>query len=967
MTEVFRFAALGVGAGALYALAAVGLVLVHRGSGVVNFAQGAMGMVGAYVYFEGRGGDLPDALSVVLGLLAAAVLGALFHLLILRRMRGASGLARIVATLALLVVLQSVAVLRYGDLPKVIPSMLPIEPVSVLGAQIGRDRLYILAIVVVLTAALWAVYRFTRFGVATSAVAENSRSAAALGVSPDLIGAANWAIGAALGALAAILLAPITGLGPANLTYLVIPVLAAAVVGRFASFPITLAAGLVIGIGQSEVTRYVTAPGLATAIPFVLVAVVLLARGRTTAGKGDSFGRMPRLGAGRPHRLATGVAVLAAVVCVWWLLPAAWVNAFGLQMIVAIILMSFVVVTGYAGQVSLVQIGFAGVGALMTAWLVADHGWPFWLAALAGVVAVVPVGIVVGLGGLRTRGVHLAILTLGLAISLEAVVFGNPRYTGGVEGYHVGDIRVFGLAVDALTYPKRYASLVLAVLVVVALAIVNLRRSRAGRRLIAVRTNERAAAALGISVVGAKLYAFVLGGMIASLGGILLAFHDPVPSFGAFAGLQSVTALQNAVLGGVGATTGPLMGSSFAPGTLGQQIFSFLGAKVALYLALASGVGLLFMLTSAPDGLVFLRHRADDRLRALVAARLPRRPAGLQPRARRAATHASESATSESPTSESATSESPTSGVGGAGQAGSREQHRVPSLALELRRVSVRFGGVVALRELSLRVRPGEVVGLIGPNGAGKSTTIDAITGFTTLAGGEVHLGETRIDGWGRERRARAGLGRSFQSLELFEDLTVLENLQSACDRRDSLAYVTNLVVPDRGRLTPAGWAAVADFGLEPFLDTPVQDLGYAHRRMLAVARAVAGGHSVLLLDEPAAGLGDAQTRELGAVLRRLADERGMAVFLVEHNVDMVLRTCDRVYALDFGVLIGAGTPAEISGTPAVVDAYLGTARFRADEARPASDGPGDSLRPEPDGVGDAVREETPEPARGTA
>lgn len=652
MTEVFRFAALGVGAGALYALAAVGLVLVHRGSGVVNFAQGAMGMVGAYVYFEGRGGDLPDALSVVLGLLAAAVLGALFHLLVLRRMRRASGLARIVATLALLVVLQSVAVLRYGDLPKVIPSMLPIEPVSVFGAQIGRDRLYILAIVVVLTAALWAVYRFTRFAVATSAVAENSRSAAALGVSPDLIGAANWAIGAALGALAAILLAPITGLGPANLTYLVIPVLAAAVVGRFASFPITLAAGLVIGIGQSEVTRYVTAPGLATAIPFVLVAVVLLARGRTTAGKGDSFGRMPRLGAGRPHRLATGVAVLAAVACIWWLLPAEWVNAFGLQMIVAIILMSFVVVTGYAGQVSLVQIGFAGVGALMTAWLVADHGWPFWLAALAGVLTVVPVGIVVGLGGLRIRGVHLAILTLGLAISLEAVVFGNPRYTGGVEGYHVGGIRVFGLAVDALTFPKRYASLVLVVLVIVALAIVNLRRSRAGRRLIAVRTNERAAAALGISVVGAKLYAFVLGAMIASFGGILLAFHDPVPSFGAFAGLQSVTALQNAVLGGVGATTGPLVGSSFAPGTLGQQIFSFLGAKVALYLALASGVGLLFMLTSAPDGLVFLRRRADDRLRALVADRLPRRLSGFQPRARRATTPASESATFESATSE---------------------------------------------------------------------------------------------------------------------------------------------------------------------------------------------------------------------------------------------------------------------------------------------------------------------------
>jgi sulfate-transporting ATPase len=273
----------------------------------------------------------------------------------------------------------------------------------------------------------------------------------------------------------------------------------------------------------------------------------------------------------------------------------------------------------------------------------------------------------------------------------------------------------------------------------------------------------------------------------------------------------------------------------------------------------------------------------------------------------------------------------------GVREGGVREQHRVVPKTLELKNVSVRFGGVVALHELSLQVRPGEVIGLIGPNGAGKSTTIDAITGFVSSARGEVHLGDDRIDGWTRERRARAGLGRSFQSLELFDDLTVLENLQTACDRRDSAAYITNLVVPDHSELTPAARAAIADFGLEPYLQMKVSDLGYAHRRMLAVARAVAGGHSTLLLDEPASGLGDVQTQNLGTAIRRLANERGVGVFLVEHNIDMVLRTCDRVYALDFGVLIGSGTPAEIRKNPAVIEAYLGTSRFHAGESEEES------------------------------
>ena len=224
---------------------------------------------------------------------------------------------------------------------------------------------------------------------------------------------------------------PITGLGTANLTYLVIPVLAAAVVGRFSSFPLTVVAGLAIGVAQSEVTRYVTAAGLGHGGSVHPRHDRPAARGKRVAGKDEKFGRMPRLGDGRIRPLAILIAGGITLLCIWVLLPDNWVNALQAQMLAAVVLMSFVVVTGYAGQLSLMQLGFGGIGALVSGWLVASHGWPFEVAIVAGILTAIPIGVVVGLAGVRTRGVNLAILTLGLAISLEAVVFGNPTLTGG--------------------------------------------------------------------------------------------------------------------------------------------------------------------------------------------------------------------------------------------------------------------------------------------------------------------------------------------------------------------------------------------------------------------------------------------------------------------------------------------------------------------------------------------------------
>ena len=898
MSQVFQFAVIGLGAGSLYAIAAIGLVLVFRGSRVVNFAQGAMGMMAAYVFYElHQNWHLSVVLAIPAGLLVSGALGAAFYYFEIRQLKDASNLIKIVATLALFVIAQEVINLVFGAQPRTVNSSLPTSSVTILGASIGEDRLWIFGIVIVLTVVLWAIYKYTTFGLATTAVAENPTAAATLAISPDVVAAANWFIGAALGGLAAILLVPITTLSAENLSLIVIPILAAAVIGGFSSFPITTIAGLVLGIAQSEVTRYVSTPGWDTAVPFIAVTLILFFRGRRVAGRGEFFGKLPSVGSGRtaPYLLILGSGV--SLLCIWIVFPYDWLVAFEYQLVFAIIITSLVVVTGYCGQISLAQMAFAGVGGLIASWLYSTYHVDFLVALLAGVVAVVPAAVVVALAGVRTRGVALAIVTLGLAFSLEAIIFTNTQFTGGPEGFVTDDPHLLGLPVGGLEYPARFATLTLVLLVLIGLAVANLRRGRAGRRLIAVRTNERAAAAMGISVAGAKVYAFALGGMIAAIGGVLLCFFLGAPDFTNFVGITSITFAESGVLGGVGHLGGPLVASSYQPDTLGPQIFSFLGGNVAIWLAIAGAAALLITLPRFPDGLAPLIERASTRWLGPLRARFSRRQAPSL--------------------------ESLTSGVA----------QPPASTLLRLNEVSVTFGGTKALHGLSLEVRSGEVVGLIGPNGAGKTTAIDAITGFVQPSGGQIVLGDVDISGWGPEKRSRAGLSRSFQSLELFDDLSVLENMQAACDRRDRLAYASDLVHPGLGTLSPLAAEAIKAFGLEDSLPTQARHLSFAQRRLLGVARALAVGASILLLDEPASGLGHVDAMALSDTIVAWAKEHGIGILLIEHNVDLVLRTCDRIVALDFGLVIGSGSPEHIRTDPNVVDAYLGTAKHRAENA----------------------------------
>jgi len=237
----------------------------------------------------------------------------------------------------------------------------------------------------------------------------------------------------------------------------------------------------------------------------------------------------------------------------------------------------------------------------------------------------------------------------------------------------------------------------------------------------------------------------------------------------------------------------------------------------------------------------------------------------------------------------------------------------------------VKFGGVVSVDGVSFAIEPGEVVGLIGPNGAGKTTILDVVTGFTTQSSGSVRFGDATIDRWSVERRARAGIVRSWQAVELFEEMTVRENLLVASDDQSRRPYLTDLFRPGRPAMTALVHDVIAELELGAVLDVRPSSLSHGVARLVGIARALVTEPAVLLLDEPAAGLDTNESSELGRMIRAVATRRGIGVLVVEHDVPLILQTCDRIVALDFGHTIAEGTPDMISHDSKVIEAYLGT------------------------------------------
>lgn len=885
MDEFLRFALLGIGIGAVYGLTAQGLVLVFLSSRVLNFAQGAIALVAAYTYFETSRFGIPLWGAAAIGIGVAAASGAVIELVIMRPMRNASTITKLVATIAVLTVIQSVAALIYGDTTQFVPGLLPTDTIQLTDTlAIGADRAIILGIALTLTLALTILMRRTRVGLATLGVAENATAVEVLGWSSRAVSLINWTAGALLAGVAGVLIAPMNGISVTGMGQIVYCALAAALIGGFRSFGWAMGGGLVLGIAQSEAVRIHGEVGWSTAIPFIVIVVAILIRGDVVRGRGGVRQRLSAVGSGvvKPAWVIVSIVVVGSLS---FLLGQSALDAFSTSIIVAVLGLSVVVATGYAGELSLAQYAVAGLGALSAAQAASILGLPFPLALAVGGIAGLGAGMLIGLLSLRVRGDVVAIITVGLALAVQALVLENPAITGGIGGITVPAPFVFGLSIDAVAHPDRFAIVCAIVLIISALAVSNVRRGAAGRRLLAMRSGERAASSLGISVRGARLYALALSGALAGIAGGLLAFRQPILIFNGFTVDASMTLLGAVVLGGVGYIAAGVVGGFAVTGGFVYYLMTLSGWQQ--FLPLLLGLALLVNLVLVPDGVIPANARW---FHALTKRLRPQRNAASIPRSAPA---------------------TPTRSV-------------AQGQSLSVQSLSVEFGGIRALDDVSLIVEPGTVVGLIGPNGAGKTTLIDSVTGITRRYSGSVSLSGKPIDRFSAADRARLGLGRTLQGLELFEELTVYENLVVGSDRHSWHAYVTDLVRPGRAELSAAAWAAIRRFDLTDALDVLPSALPYGRRRLVAIARSVAAQPDVILLDEPAAGLSAPERVELGDLIREMAREWNMAVLLVEHDVDMVMRVCDHITVLEFGKVIAQGPPEEVRNDTEVRRAFLG-------------------------------------------
>ena len=497
-------------------------------------------------------------------------------------------------------------------------------------------------------------------------------------------------------------------------------------IGNLSSFWLTLAGAMAIGIAQSEASRYLgDVQGAQQAVPFVIILLFLVIRGQGLPSRSLAEEKRPSLGTGRVDWRVVIPAVAVAALMLNSVFSDELVIAIGVTLSWGIVLLSIVALLGYTGQLSLAQFALGGVATLIAGRLVVDAGFAFPLALVAALAATMVVGALFALPALRARGVNLAVVTLALGVAVSAMVFNNADLTGGLDGTPVGPQSVFGIDVDSLIYPRRWALLILALFVLCALAIANVRRGSSGRRMIAVRTNERAASALGINVLHVKLYAFALAAAVAGVGGILLGFRNPTVLYAEYNPFQSVLAVGYAFIGGIGYLLGPAVGATLASGGFGGWLLDtlFPGTETA-WLVTLGGLFVVGLALLHPDGIVSAQIHQFQHLAGKLRKRRRARRA-LQPLP-------------------------------------ALEKQPVSPATLVVSDLVVRFGGVAAVDGASLSVTPGRVVGLIGPNGAGKTTCIDAITGFVRPAAGRIALDGTSMrNGRCTGGRARASAGPS--------------------------------------------------------------------------------------------------------------------------------------------------------------------------------------------------------------
>jgi len=585
--------------------------LVHRTTGVVNVAHGAMAMTGVYAFVALRPA-VGSLLSLLGGMAAAAGVAVASHLIVFRPLAGRSPISSVVASVGVLTTIQAVATLAAGTSARFVPSLLPNGPVALAGTTVPADRLILAALVGVASLGLGALLRFTSFGLASRAAAEDTTMVALLGYSPTRLATRTWAVAGALGGAGAIAAGSITGVDPASSSLLVVPALVAAVVAGMASFSLAAVAGLGIGISQSLLllaqSRWPWLPetGLREALPLV-VLVVALALGRGRRLERGSRREIALAAAAAPRRIgllaggAIGAGVLALMV-----LDDRSRLALTTSLIGIVTCLSLVVLTGFAGQTSLAQMTFAGLGGFVLTGLGTRLGVPFPLAPLLAASATTAFGVLVSLPALKVRGTSLALVTLASAVALEGLVFRNPTLTGGFGGAEVPDL---GLGPPT---SLAFGLFVLAVAAAAGVGVARLRASGFGHTALAVRNDEVAAAACGVRVGGIRIATFALSAFVAGVGGSLIAYSQSRLSFGSFGIAASLSLLAVAHLGGITRVSGAVVGGLFIGGGL---VFDTLDRAIGLgrYQLLVTGLILTAVVVAKPDGLASWRPRVARR------------------------------------------------------------------------------------------------------------------------------------------------------------------------------------------------------------------------------------------------------------------------------------------------------------------------------------------------------------------
>src|SRR3954471_14653296 len=427
------------------------------------------------------GSPLGAAPAIALSLVYAAVLGIVMYWLIYRPLRTASALSRVCASVGVMLALQAIAVLNYGTTAKSTEAILPSEPIEIGTITLPSDRLWFAGIVVVIAAVLALVYRYTRFGLATQASAENEEGAALVGLSANRIGAGNWILATMLAGIAGILIAPGSTVDSTSYTLCIVPALGVALVARFQSFGVAAGAGLALGMLQSEVTKLLTVwdwlpeRGVPQALPFLLIVVAMTLMSRGVGARG-AVGELRNPSLGRPTRpyLTTAVCFVVGVIVLVALegsLRAAFINS----IVFVCLALSLVVLTGYVGQVSLAQMSFAGLSAFELSHLGQGAGIPFPIALLLSALIAVPLGLLIGLPAVRIRGVNLAVVTLAAAFAIDALLFNDESFGGGLAGRSVPSPTIFGIDIGIAkgdSYPRViFGIFVLAVVCLVGLLV----------------------------------------------------------------------------------------------------------------------------------------------------------------------------------------------------------------------------------------------------------------------------------------------------------------------------------------------------------------------------------------------------------------------------------------------------------------------------------------------------------------